>query len=292
MADLDHYLALIRQLVPQLSFETAEFNHRGQNSRVLILDHAWIFRFPRYAHLIASYRLEAELLSRLQGVLPLAIPDPRITLLEENNPDTCVMGYRLLPGQPLYRDVFQTVTDPKILDSLAQQLAGFLSALHTLPPSVLSGLPLPLQDTRQTWIDFYDQIRDRLSARMRPQAWDEVQKHFESYLASRENFEFQPALIHGDFGGSNILYMGTESRISGILDFSSAGLGDPASDWAGLLSSYGEEFLQRCRRFAPAIEALIPRIRFYRGTFALQEALFGLEHDDEAALKAGLAPYC
>lgn len=32
-------------------------------------------------------------------------------------------------------------------------------------------------------------------------------------------------------------------------------------------------------------------IRFYRGTFALQEALYGIEHDDREAFERGIAGY-
>jgi aminoglycoside 2''-phosphotransferase len=41
----------------------------------------------------------------------------------------------------------------------------------------------------------------------------------------------------------------------------------------------------------PTLDTLWPRIRFYKGTFALLEALYGVEHDDAAALQAGLADY-
>jgi aminoglycoside 2''-phosphotransferase len=37
--------------------------------------------------------------------------------------------------------------------------------------------------------------------------------------------------------------------------------------------------------------AIAERARFYRGTFSLQEALFGIEHGDEEAFRSGIAPY-
>jgi aminoglycoside 2''-phosphotransferase len=37
------------------------------------------------------------------------------------------------------------------------------------------------------------------------------------------------------------------------------------------------------------MEHALNRVRFYRGTFALQEALFGIENDDPVALRNGLA---
>ena len=98
-------------------------------------------------------------------------------------------------------------------------------------------------------------------------------------------------LKHGDFGPSNILYSKDEERVTGVIDFGSSGLGDPAYDFAGLLSGYGEPFVESFAKVYPAVEVFFERIRFYRGTFALLEALFGIENDDERALEAGLAMY-
>lgn len=38
----------------------------------------------------------------------------------------------------------------------------------------------------------------------------------------------------------------------------------------------------------PQLSALMDRVLFYQGTFALQEALFGLENGDEEAFRAGI----
>ncbi len=82
-------------------------------------------------------------------------------------------------------------------------------------------------------------------------------------------------------------------NISGIIDFSSAGWGDPAVDFAAILSpvSYGESFLERFAGCYPGIKAMLSRARFYVGTFALQEALNGLEDGDQEAFENGIAQY-
>jgi hypothetical protein len=36
---------------------------------------------------------------------------------------------------------------------------------------------------------------------------------------------------------------------------------------------------------------MLPRARFYLGTFPLHEALYGIEHDDPDAVERGLAPF-
>ena len=126
---------------------------------------------------------------------------------------------------------------------------------------------------------------------MRPDARAWAADHFEKFLHDERNFMYQPVLKHGDFGPSNILFDPASGCVRGILDFGSAGLGDPAYDFAGLLSSYGEGFVRRCARVYPELGGFLPRVRFYQGTFALYEALFGVEHGDEAAYRAGMARY-
>jgi aminoglycoside 2''-phosphotransferase len=126
---------------------------------------------------------------------------------------------------------------------------------------------------------------------MRPDARAWAAEHFEGFLSAAGNFRYQPVLKHSDFGPSNILFDKETQRVSGIIDFGSSGLGDPAYDFAGLLSGYGEGFVELCTHAYPEVKGFRGRIRFYQGTFALLEALFGIENGDEEALKAGLARY-
>ena len=57
------------------------------------------------------------------------------------------------------------------------------------------------------------------------------------------------------------------------------------------LASYGEEFLQLFSAHYPNLEAVKERMCFYKSTFALQEALFGVLNNDKKAFEAGLAQY-
>jgi aminoglycoside 2''-phosphotransferase len=72
--------------------------------------------------------------------------------------------------------------------------------------------------------------------------------------------EIERVLKHGDFGTSNILFDRQQRTICGMIDFGSSGLGDPAYDLAGLLSSYGEAFVKRCWRVYPEIESFMDRV--------------------------------
>jgi aminoglycoside 2''-phosphotransferase len=117
-----------------------------------------------------------------------------------------------------------------------------------------------------------------------------VRRHFEAFLNEPRVHTFKPALRHGDFGPSNILYDAGARVIGGIIDFSSAGLGDPAADIAAG-SCYGASFFERLRGAYPQVESVLERARFYRGTFALQEALHGALNNDREAFESGIAGY-
>ncbi|WMM34355.1 aminoglycoside phosphotransferase family protein [Shouchella clausii] len=94
--------------------------------------------------------------------------------------------------------------------------------------------------------------------------------------------------MHGDFGSSNILWNPESSRITGIIDFGGSCLGDPAYDFAGILSSYGRHFFDMCISLYPNDSELSDRANFYKSTFALQEALHGIENDDKQAFESGI----
>ena len=104
------------------------------------------------------------------------------------------------------------------------------------------------------------------------------------------NFAFTPAVIHGDFGTGNLLFDPQRGAMTGVIDFGSATLGDPANDVAALLT-YGEPFVRQGIAAYPAMEAMLPRARFYLRTFPLQDALYGIEQNDADAFARRIARF-
>jgi aminoglycoside 2''-phosphotransferase len=284
------YLECIRDAIPDLDISSAAFNGTGQNSDVLVINGELIFRFPRYAHVIGELETELAVLTAIHSRVPLDVPDPEFVCVEGREVGRTFVGYRMIPGDPLWRDTMESIRDEGALDALAAQIAGFLQALHCIPASAISR-PLPVSDTYAECADIYARMREKLSAYMRPDARQWMTEHFETFLGDERNFGYDRVLKHGDFGPSNILYAAQTQRISGIIDFGGSCWGDPAYDFAGLLSGYGESFVQRCARFYPPGMSFWDRIRFYQGTFALLEALFGIENDDPEAFRDGIAIY-
>jgi aminoglycoside 2''-phosphotransferase len=282
------YLLTLKEAYPSLEIHPARLHTAdGQFNDVLFLNHDWIFRFPRYQRGIPAFLREITVLQKLQGHVSLPIPDPIYVSSGTATLGKVFMGYKMLPGRPLFREVLNEITDPSTLESLAKQLGAFLHGLHHLSPAAL-GLDLPLHDTLAESRKFYSEIQEHLFPRMRPDARNSVTSHFEEYFSTPRLHEYEPAIIHGDFGGSNILFEG--KKITGIIDFSFAGRDDPARDIAAV-STYGESFSARIWRYYPGIESPLERATFYRGTFALYEALHGFCNNDQEALTSGMEQY-
>lgn len=289
--DRDHLLERVRAAYPNLVSDTAQVHTAaGQFSDVLLVNDAFVFRFPRSAPVAAAMAAECDLLAQLHGRLPLPTPNP---IYRARDPDTgavSFMGYPMLPGQPLWDDAFRSITDEAARDHLAAQLAGFLEALHGLqlaPP----GRDLSMLDSVERWARMHHVMQTQLYPFMRPDACVAVTQDFAALLDDLRRHPPQPMLRHGDFGTGNILYDPQRVTITGIIDFAFCGIGDPALDVAALSASYGEAFIGRCGKIYPAMEQLLPRARLYQRTFALQQALYALRDGDSEDFEDGIAAY-
>lgn len=286
------YIQAIRSVYPDFNIQAVQLNQQGQFNDILLVNNETIFRFPKAQREATRLVAETDLLRSLQSQVTLPIPDPLYHSEENASIGQVFMGYRLLPGEPLWPETLRAIEDEVQLQHVANQLATFLKRLHAVPAEALA-VKLPAFQGSEEWQDLYDRFRGKLFPFMRPDARLWVTKHFEDFLSDEANSAYTPALIHGDFGPGNILYDPHTNSISGIIDFSSAGWGDPAVDFAALLCSvsYGEPFLERFTPIYPLTEAILSRARFYAGTFALQEALYGLEDSDQEAFESGIATY-
>jgi aminoglycoside 2''-phosphotransferase len=282
------YLQAIQKSYPSLAIHSVRLHSsQGQFNDIFLINEDLIFRFPRYEDHIPEFLDEIKILEKLQGLLTVPIPQPIYASVETKSVGEVFMGYKFLPGKPLSRKVLDLITDELILESLAHQLASFLHELHCLSLSTL-GLASQAPGSLEEFKELFSKITEYLFPSMHAQARQSVTRHFEDYFANPALHEFEPAMIHADFGGSNILF--AQDKITGVIDFSSSGPGDPAVDIAAV-STLGESFFARiCKHYVPGA-ALLQRAQFYRGTFALSEALHGYLNHDREAFRRGMEQY-
>lgn len=84
---------------------------------------------------------------------------------------------------------------------------------------------------------------------------------------------YTPALVNGDFSPYHVLFSPTLKRLSGVIDFGTVGLGDPAVDVTTSLYNYGEHFVKRLLPYYPELEQYLERARFWKSTLELQWVL-------------------
>ena len=282
------HVKLIARHLPRFAASQARILPAGQFNTVLCLDERWIFRFPKSPYAAADLAHELELLPRLQGKLPLPIPQPQFSARDDAG-QVLFMGYAMLPGEPLLRERYAKLrSDARLVDRIARDLAGFLLALHAIPPGQI-GLNERGDGARSAWVQYLRAFREQLFPHIRPDARLAVERDFAAALADAEMWRFDPCLIHGDFGAGNILFQ--DGRVSGIIDFSFCGPGDPAQDLGALIASYGDDFAERVFRHYPALRGHLTRAQFYCGNYALIQALFALRDGDEAEFEDGIAHY-
>jgi aminoglycoside 2''-phosphotransferase len=282
------YKQAIRRAWLELEVTSVRFLNRGQYADALLVNDDMVFRFPRYAEGVTGLAREQAVLLGIRGRLPLETPDPAF-LRADGPPGEAFIAYRWIPGEGLAYETHAAIRDETVLDRLAGQLGGFLHALHSLPVEVID-YPLEVADTRADIIATYGRVREMLFPHMRPAAREWARQHWETFLDTARNFDYAPALRHSDFGTFNLVYDPATQTLRGVLDWQWAGPGDPATDIAGLLG-YGERFVRRMGATYPGLDALWQRVVFWHGTYALEEALFGVENDDPAAFEAGIRSY-
>ena len=284
------YLALIRRRCPDFAFHQARLlTSSGQFNTALCLDERWIFRFPKSRHAAAEVAQELEILPRLQGMLPLPIPNPVRAAWHPDSGRLEWMAYVMLPGEPLLRGRFAALTEAAVLERIALDLATFLKVLHGIPAASIGLNKTPPEDSRQAWRRIYADIQEQLYPYMRAAARAEVSRGFARALNDESLWQVENRLVHGDFGTGNILYQ--DGRISGIIDFTFCGLSDPAQDLGALIASYGEPFVERALRHYPDLRRCLPRARFYQRHYALIQALYALRDNDPDEFEDGIAAY-
>src|SRR4029453_5235442 len=93
----------------------------GDFNDILIVNEELIFRFPRSPHVAATLAAETDLLVQLQGRLPIPIPNPIYQAHDSQTGGLRFMGYRMLPGTPLWREATDTMVEDRALDRMATQ---------------------------------------------------------------------------------------------------------------------------------------------------------------------------
>lgn len=264
----------------------------GGTCRVFAVNHTLIFRFPHGGGSVgnadsseddgAFLWQERRLYDILASLLPLPVPRYRYFSAGCEEFPYPVAGYRKLPG----RSLSACALTPAALQRAAGQIGEFLAALHGLP---LSTLPAPLQPpppalTGQSQArSLLAQVQAKAYPLLSPAEQTWTSRLFQEMIDDQSLQELTPAITHGDFDGSNILYDESRGAVSGIIDFEEAGQnGDPAVDFCALLAGFGKEFLEAvlAAYTLDVSAAMRRRIELIAKRILFIELLYGIQVND------------
>jgi len=167
------------------------------------------------------------------------------------------------------------------------ELGSFLRDLHGIPAFELTGIrPSQSVRTMDQWRAMYARVEEVLFPLLFRHQREAVRAHFEPVLSGQLSMEAEPVLVHGDLAPYHILVDAETSRLTGAIDFGTAGLGDPADDIGALLAHVGGSLVELMRPAYPIDEATWARARFRAGCLELEWALIGVREQDLSLLVA------
>lgn len=259
-----------------------EINDDGQNNTIIIVNKVYVFRIPKFDGGIGKLKESVEQMESLKADYKLMIPQYKFINLD-NRLGEIMVGYDFIPGKALLREKFDLLNNREYF---AEQLGIFLRKLHS---EQVSNDLFKVSDPYDYYQRMYEDIKELLFEYMSDESKIEVSKLYEDFLETKGSVNL--TLVHGDFGPTNILTDGNE--ITGIIDFDSLHIGDSAVDIASLMGpfGYGEAFVRMMEKHYGDLTDLIDRARFYRQTFALEDALFGIKYNDLETFEFGIRTY-
>ncbi len=275
MNPLEGYIKRFCEFCPELTIESITLNHEGLLNDVVIVNNELVFRFAKPGFGSKNLLEEAKVLRFLQNHVTLRIPAP---FYESHD----VLAYRLIVGETLRRDLLMKLSESD-QQIIADQLAQFLKELHGIPLTDIAAHEVPTADALmkyEGWVKTYQRIQAKVFPYLMAHVRYSVKEHFESHLADKSNFEYELKMVDTDIPPYHILFDKQLRRITGIIDFGCAGLGDPSIDFGVIIYNYGESFLDRFYRVYPEAETYLKRARFYAGAHEVRWLLTGIERND------------
>ena len=226
----------------------------GYDFEVAIVDDDWVFRFPRRSGVEEALELEIAVLPALAPALPVDIPSFAYVSRKP-----LFVGYRLIRGRPL-------------VDEDAEGVRSFLDALHAHDAS---GLPVERHD----WVEAYREQCAEFERLVFPVIDIGRRAQAKRLFGDVETLvEFKPSLVHADLGPEHLLVR--DGRLAGVIDWGDMRLGDPALDYAWLMSGPFASW--------DVDPDLKRRARFYHRLAPWYEAHYGLFTSQPAHIERGL----
>ncbi|WP_285731873.1 macrolide 2'-phosphotransferase [Nocardiopsis sp. ATB16-24] len=243
MSTIDDAIALAAAHGRHLSARGATVNEAGLDYRVVMASDAtgrkWVLRVPRRADVSEGMAAETRVLDLVAPVLAedgVAVPDWQVRSPE-------LIAYPALPGAPGL-----TLTgagepewhmDPASPD-YAERLGRLLARLHSITPEQAGAAGVEVRTpagVRQAWRDDVARVSEAFTVSpVLAEAW-------RAWLEDDTCWPERTVMTHGEIYPAHVLF-DEEGTITGVLDWTTARVDDPARDLSAQYGAAGEEMLR------------------------------------------------
>ncbi|QCV56718.1 phosphotransferase [Thermoactinomyces vulgaris] len=282
---------------PNLNIQYWKVDNRGWDNLVIVINDSWIFRFPRNSKVQKRLLVEKQLLDHIKDLFrDLDVEVPRYQLLYDSADELPVCCfYPMIKGAPLSRKRLQALSPPSSRKA-AHVLGDALALLHSINVSQLQFHGLLPEQTEDDWKSHWSDIKLKVLPLLTEREQYQVRHLFENFFEEWSVADLPKTLIHGDLSHSHILFSEEQQRITGIIDFGDAKIGDPAYDFSGLYWDYGNHFLlqvldqyNRHTQLPYDTYELYRRVStFYGKRQIFYDILHGLENNSPSYVKRNL----
>lgn len=224
MEDAELHLNKVRALWPDIGAHALTPIGEGWTCATCEVDGRWIVQFPRTEYAKETLRKQCAVLPRLAGRLAVAIPTP----VPSANPEASAMLYRKIEGKRL-------PDTPS--GSWPEQLGALLRDLQGIEPHELGIADRSVADLRREKSVELEKMSERVFPLLETKDGEELQLIFRGYLMDEQAWSFRPAIVHNDLGPPHIL-VDESVDLTGVIDWETVSVGDPAVDFAWMLGEY------------------------------------------------------
>ena len=233
------------------AIDSSELRHIGSGWEfdAYLTGDGWVFRFPRRARCADLFTTEKPVHELVARSLTPGVALPIVELI--GRPPTGfpyrIAGHRYIPGIPADR------IDPALEPIVTRDIGIALGAVHGIPEQAALAAGVGGTGTDDAAAIAWVKRGLRLASELR--GTDSVVDDALAWAAHLDltvaRYAGPPRLIHQDLSPDHLIVDPRTGRLTGIIDWTDAMLGDPARDFVGLVTSRGWRFAENVLRNYP-----------------------------------------
>jgi aminoglycoside phosphotransferase (APT) family kinase protein len=237
--DAEVVSAVVAAQFPELAEAPVRRFGAGWDNELYSVGADWIFRLPKRAERLPWLKREIEVMAIVGVALGSAAPRFEYVGAPSEEFPYPFVGYRRLAG--VGADM-SGVTD---LAGLAADIGRLLSELHRVDTGQIPATPGGWE--KEPWSDLLEELTAQADV-VRPLLAADLLAKAEPYLAGEVTEPAQDGprrFIHNDICPDHLLVDPATGRLSGLIDFTDAMVGEVVLDFVGLIGIAGYEFIDQ-----------------------------------------------